>query len=108
MKLLLTSMMAYLRPYWVSVAVVFLAIAVQMSFRMAMPFGHQLAIDRAIPDQDWRGLLRIIAVLAAWWLVQAGFSAAQDARAAKAGIAAINDLRARMFRGTAGPVAAAT
>ncbi len=99
MKLLLTSMMAYLRPYWVSVAVVFLAIAVQMSFRMAMPFGYQLAIDRAIPDQDWRDLLRIIAVLAAWWLVQAGFSAAQDARAAKAGIAAINDLRARMFRG---------
>ena len=99
MKLLLTSMMGILRPYWISVVFVFFAIAVQMSFRLAMPFGYQLAFDDAIPARNGQYLWQIVGVLAAWWLIQSALSVAQDARAAAIGVAAINDLRARMYRG---------
>ncbi len=97
MKPLFKSLAHYLRPYWVSVAFIFFAISAQMTFRLAMPFGFQLTFDHVIPRRDWSFFIQILSVLGAGWLIQAGLALVQDARAAKVGIAAVNNLRRDMF-----------
>ncbi len=98
MKLLIQNILFLLRPYWPSALFVFFAIAVQMSFRLALPFSFQLIFDRAIPQHDIRYFLTLMSVLALWWLVQAFFSLAQDIQASKVGMKAVNRLRMNMFR----------
>lgn len=91
-------MARYMRPYWLSVSFIFFAIAVQMGFKLALPFGFQLTFDRALPQRDLVFLLQVIGGLCLWWVIQAILAVAQDVRAAKTGIAVVNDLRMMMFR----------
>ncbi len=95
---LLKDILRLLRPYWVAVSFVFFSLAVQMSFRLALPFSFQLIFDRAIPQQDTRFFLNLMASLVVWWIIQALFSMAQDIQASRVGITVINNLRIEMFR----------
>lgn len=92
------SIAVYLRPYALSVGVIFLAIAAQMGFKLVLPFAFQYTFDHAIPHKDEAYFFEIIGVLCAWWVIQAFLAILQDVRAARVGIAAINDLRLKMFR----------
>lgn len=93
----LRSMAVYLRPYRLMVGVIFFAIAVQMLFRLALPFSFQITVDQAIPNADLLLFEKIIAALLIFWLLQTLLSVVQDVFSARAGLAAGNDIRKTMF-----------
>jgi len=97
LKQLFLAMAHYMRPYWLSVSFIFFAITVQMGFRLALPFAFQLTFDNALPHRNLAYLFEILGVLCIWWVIQAALALVQDIRAAKTGIAVVNDLRSMMF-----------
>jgi ATP-binding cassette subfamily B protein len=96
--MVLKSFWQLIRPYWRWVIVIFVALAIQTAFRVAVPVGFQLIFDRAIAFNDLAFLRDLLIFFLLFWLVQSGASGLQDYYSAKSGVLAVNHLRLSMFQ----------
>jgi ATP-binding cassette subfamily B protein len=97
MRTVRQAFLSYLRPYRAAVAVLVVALVVELAFNAAMPLAFRAIIDQAIPDHDGQ-LLTVVLVIMGVAVVLAGASAiGRDYLYAKLGASVMNDLRLRMF-----------
>jgi ABC-type bacteriocin/lantibiotic exporter with double-glycine peptidase domain len=68
--MVLKSFWQLIRPYWRWVIVIFVALAIQTAFRVAVPVGFQLIFDRAIAFNDLAFLRDLLIFFLLFWLVQ--------------------------------------
>jgi ABC-type bacteriocin/lantibiotic exporter with double-glycine peptidase domain len=87
-----------LRPYWISLGVLFASLLVQMGFYAALPVSFSQIIDSALPNSDWPLMWKIFAALGGGAVAFVAAGLVQDRLVARLVASLMRDLRALMFQ----------